>query len=152
VPGIPTDTKWFGSALAVGHFDADPYADLAIGSPWRTTGGSVVVLRGTEAGLSVIGAQSWSQASPGVPGSAERGDAFGGSLASADYGRSGRDDLVIGNLHEDIGGSRDAGAVNVLYGRAAGLSVRHAQRWSQRSPGVQGTAEDGDWFGWSLTP
>ncbi len=40
-----------------------------------------------------------------------------------------------------------AGTVTVLFGRATGLSARHAQLWSQDSPGVKGSAEPYDEFG-----
>jgi hypothetical protein len=41
-------------------------------------------------------------------------------------------------------------AVNVIYGSAAGLTSVGDQFWSQNSPGVAGTAEGGDSFGWSF--
>jgi hypothetical protein len=113
----------------------------------------VVVLRGSaDSGLTVDGAQRWTQASPGVPGKPEDYDEFGSSLASADYGLSGRDDLAIGAPGEEVGDIWRAGTVNVLFGRASGLSGRHAQGWSQDSPGIRGHAETYDAFGWSLAP
>ena len=92
------------------------------------------------------------QNSPGVPGTPEGDDAFGASLVSGNYGRSGRDDLVVGVPREDVGSVQDAGMVKVIYGRASGLSGINAQGWTQSSAGVKGTAESGDWFGWSLAP
>jgi FG-GAP repeat len=151
VAGLPTNVKDFGWSLAVGDFDGDGYADLAIGAPGKKrTGGSVVVLRGTVVGLTGDGNQSWTQGSPGVPGAPEHWDEFGASLAAADFGRSGRDDLAIGQPGEDRGRILDVGAVTVLFGRTTGLDSRHAQRWSQATPGVKGAAEAGDQFGSSL--
>ena len=40
--------------------------------------------------------------------------------------------------------------VHVLYGSAAGLAAAGSQLWSQDSPGVAGTAEGGDSFGFVL--
>ena len=49
-----------------------------------------------------------------------------------------------------VGGRDEAGSVNVLRGSAAGLTSRGAQLWNQRTAGIKGTPEEGDWFGWSL--
>jgi hypothetical protein len=145
------------AAAVPSDFNGDGYADLAIGVPRFSVNGAehsgaVVLLYGGQEGLGVARVQLWSQASPGVPGTRERGDSFGGALAAANYGRSGRDDLSIGVGREAIGGARKAGMVNVLYGRTSGLASKHAQGWSQDSPGVNGTAEPADSFGDSLTP
>src|SRR5207249_2275194 len=61
-------------------------------------------------------------------------------------------DLAVGVPHEDVGAIGDAGAVNVLYGSAAGLqAVSPAdQFWTQDSAGVKDAAESGDTFGASL--
>jgi len=88
----------------------------------------------------VAGVQRWSQASPGVPGTREKRDQFGSALADANYGRSDRDDLAIGVPGEAIGRVEWVGMVNVLCGRVTGLSGKHAQGWSQDSPGVRGTS------------
>jgi FG-GAP repeat len=59
---------------------------------------------------------------------------------------------VVGVPLEDIGTEHDAGAVNVLYGSAAGLQsdAPAAQFWSQDSPGVPDRSEAGDYFGRAL--
>jgi hypothetical protein len=44
----------------------------------------------------------------------------------------------------------DAGAVNVLYGTNWGLSAVNNQLWHQDSPGIEGTAERDDLFGFTL--
>ena len=44
-----------------------------------------------------------------------------------------------------------AGAVNVLYGSAAGLTSDGNQFWSQDSPGILDQSELGDEMGWSVT-
>ncbi len=157
VPGVPGAlgvVDLFGRSLAAGDFDGDGADDLAIGVPFDgDLRGAVIVLRGSaDAGLTADGAQRWTQASPGVPGKRAQDDEFGSSLASADYGRSGRDDLAIGVPGEEVGHVWRAGMVNVLFGRATGLSGRHAQGWSQESPGIKGHAERYDGFGWSLAP
>jgi hypothetical protein len=92
--------------------------------------GAVAVLRGGPAGLTATAARLWSQDSTGVPGVAAAYDWFGDGLASADYGRSGHDDLAIGARQEDVRGLAGAGAVTVLYGSAIGLMASGSQRWT----------------------
>ena len=72
--------------------------------------------------------------------------------ATGDFDGNGFDDLAIGTPDEDVGAASvdAAGAVNVLYGRATGLSARGDDLWTQDSPGVRGVAEDGDHFGAAL--
>jgi hypothetical protein len=48
---------------------------------------------------------------------------------------------------ETISQKSNAGAVNVLYGSAGGLSTTANAQWTQDSPGIAGEAEDGDRFG-----
>lgn len=50
-----------------------------------------------------------------------RGSSSG--IARGDFNGDGIGDLAIGVPFEDIGGNQDAGAVNVIYGSAAGLSA-----------------------------
>ncbi len=60
------------------------------------------------------------------------------------------DALVVGVPSEDVGDTYDAGAVNVIYSNAAGLTSDGNQFWHQDSPGIEGMAEDSDWFGKAL--
>ncbi len=146
----------FAFALASGDFDGDGADDLAIGAPAANVGrvsraGTVTVLRGSSGGLTAVGSQRWTQNSAGVPGTPEEGDFFGWSVASANYGRSGRADLAIGVPRERFGGV-PGGIVDVLYGRASGLSGVNAQAWSRATPGVMGAAGRWDFFGRSVAP
>ena len=155
VAGIAEAGDHFGHALAAADFDNDGFIDLAIGAPGEDTAingvGAVDVLHGGVGGLSGAGSQLFTQASPGVVGTAEDGDEFGQALAAADFDTDGVADLVVGVPFEDLGTTFDAGAVNVLYGSAAGgLSGAGSQLFTQASPGVVGTAEAGDFFGQTL--
>src|SRR4029077_9471581 len=91
------------------------------------------------------------QDSPGIQDQAESSDQFGFSLASGDFDGDGFDDLAIGVPLEDIGQPviSNVGMVAVIYGSATGLSQRN-QIWTQNTPGIQGEAESGDEFSWSL--
>ena len=76
----------FGSALAVGDFDADGFDDLAIGATGEDIGsiadaGVTQVLFGSETGLVTTGNELWHQDIAGVFGLAAASDLFGGPLA-----------------------------------------------------------------------
>ena len=90
-----------GDALASGDFDADGYADLAIGVPYEDVGsirdaGIVQVLYGSAKGLTARD-QVWHRGKPGVPGSNGRGGGFGHAVAAGDFDADGYADLAIGS-------------------------------------------------------
>jgi len=146
------DSDQFGQALAAGDFDGDGFDDLAIGV-WRQSiggvdlAGAVHVLYGSHAGLRATNSQFWHQNRTGILGDAEYGDQFGGALAAGDFNGDGFADLAVGAPGQSINGHAGAGAVQVLYGSHNGLRASHNQIWSQDSPGIGGTAQDGDGFG-----
>jgi hypothetical protein len=155
VAGNPEANDLFGSALAAGDFDADGVDDLAVGVRGEAIGaltgaGSLNVLYGSDGGLSAAGNQQFWQGNAGVVGSAEAGDAFGTAVSAGDFDHDGFADLAVGVSSEDIGAILHAGAVNVLYGTAAGLSTAGDQLFRQGAGGVAGTAERPDQFGGAL--
>jgi FG-GAP repeat protein len=155
-PGVKDEAEpldRFGSALAAGDFNADGYADLAVGVPSEGYGGVdygagvAEVLYGSAAGLQADGPddQWWSQDSPGVEDRGESKEYFGSALSSGDFDADGFADLAVGVIDEDGRSESDfhAGAVNVLYGSLDGLQVESPldQIWSQSTPGVKGRSE-----------
>ena len=148
----------FGSALAAGDFDGDGQSDLAIGAPDENIGdkvdvGAVNIIYGSSAsGLTSSGDQFWTRDSSGVEGTAESGDRFGVSLGTGDYNGDSNTDLAIGVPVDNVGTDEHAGSVNVLYGSdSSGLTSSNDQLWSQDSSGIEGTTEQGDSFGASLS-
>jgi hypothetical protein len=154
VGGTAEDGDLFGLVTA-GDFDGDRYADLAIGVLQESVGsignaGAVNVLYGGRAGLTGSGGQYFTQNTPGVASSAEQFDGFGRALAAGDFDGDRHADLAIGVPEEDVGSINAAGAVNVLYGGRPGLAGSGSQFFTQNTPGVGSTAEDGDLFGFAL--
>jgi hypothetical protein len=72
------------------------------------------------------------------------------AAATGDFNGDGIDDVAIGVPSEDVSGNRDAGAVNVLYGTASGLTAAGNQVWHQNTSGVPGVVERGDRLGRAL--
>ena len=133
VPGALEAEDAFGSALAVGDFDGDERADLAIGSPGEAVGalaraGSVTVLYGEDTGIDTVRTLQLHQDIADVPDSAEADDRFGASLAAGDSLRDNYDDLAVGVPREDLfnivtGVHPDAGMVHLFAGSPDGLTL-----------------------------
>jgi FG-GAP repeat protein len=96
----------------------------------------------------ILPASRWAGSEPAhVPAARSHG-----ASVHSDFNGDGFADLAIGVSAEDVGTIVDAGAVNVLYGSAAGVQATAPddQFWTQDSPGVQDQAETGDEFGAAL--
>ncbi|MER5398242.1 FG-GAP repeat protein [Streptomyces sp. NPDC002599] len=140
-----------GPAVVSSDFNHDGQDDLAIGDTGvgSPVGGSVSVYlgKGDLSGLDPAPAQTWTQDSPGVPGTAEAGDRWGAELSSGDTDGDGRPDLAIGAPGEDVGSVSDAGAVWTLRGAPGGLTATGVRSFDQNSSGVPGAAEASDRWG-----
>jgi hypothetical protein len=156
VPGSPRSGDQFGESLASADFDGDGLTDLAVGIPGKDIGpvdnaGGVVILRGSPTGLTDVRSQIITQNTPGIAGIPRDGDDMGFSLAGGDLGYDRADDLAVGNPFDDYGRVTDSGTINVLYGHVGtGIVAAGNQQLSQNTPGVPGTAEVADLFGWDV--
>src|SRR5207253_1193151 len=107
-------------------------------------------------GLIAAGSQFWTQDSSGIADVAEKDDAFGQSVAAANFGKDSHADLAIAAAGEQLGANAQCGVVHVLYGSPGGLTATGSQLWSQNSPGVKdqcdpvGAGDAGDVFGFTL--
>jgi FG-GAP repeat len=156
VPGSAGGVDGFAEALAVGDVDADGYADVAASAEFDDeagpdASGAVGVFFGSAAGLTAVGAQLWTQDSPGVPGAAEDGDHFGSALAIARFGSGRAADLAIGVHFEQVGALDHAGMIEVVPGSSAGPSGDGVRGWTQDSPGILERVERRDFFPFALS-
>ncbi|WP_371665278.1 FG-GAP and VCBS repeat-containing protein [Streptomyces sp. NBC_01241] len=134
-------------------FNGDGYPDLAFTAPGATAGGRTKagyagVVYGSKSGLQTSTRQVFTQDSPGIPDTAEAGDAFGSSMVSADLDRDGYSDLVVGAPKEAIGSFKSAGSLTVIWGGAHGLSGGATLlTGNQLYDGIGGKAAVGDFDG-----
>jgi len=86
----------------------------------------------------------------GAPAALAAAAAPSREAARADFDGDGFVDLAVGIPDEDVEARGGAGAVNVLYGSAAGLTGARAQLFHQDLPQLVDRAEIGDAFGAAL--
>ncbi|MFE2427137.1 VCBS repeat-containing protein [Streptomyces sp. NPDC059373] len=147
VPGKRSDDG-FGTSLSVGDVNGDGIDDVAVGAPGsqvdgKADAGDVVLLRGSKSGLTGRNAQSFSQNTSGVPGTAEANDQFGSQVQLLDINGNGRADLAAAALRENSWN----GAVWVLRGTKTGLTSDAAFAFGGktiRAPYAKA------WFGFTL--
>ncbi|MCG8590280.1 MAG: FG-GAP-like repeat-containing protein, partial [Proteobacteria bacterium] len=145
----------FGHALASGDFDADGYADLAIGSPYENgQTGAVYALRGGPSGLGPATPSRFTQTdtlggNASFFGGSEEIEAFGWSLAAGDFDGDGDDDLAVGVPFESCEFCFPAvnyvGVVDIVRGGPGGLAPGVDSLVLYQSTGE--LLETGDYFG-----
>ncbi|MFD5159255.1 hypothetical protein ACFWMJ_14460 [Streptomyces hawaiiensis] len=119
--------KGANTAAVQDDFNGDGYRDLAVGAPGAANGtveeaGSVVVLYGSASSVSTTRGTVITQATTGIPGTAEESDRFGRTVTSADLDRDGYADLLVGAPGEDVDGVESRGSVTVVWGGPNGLN------------------------------
>ncbi|MEU7649707.1 esterase [Streptomyces huasconensis] len=123
-------------------FNGDGYEDVLVGAPGATVSGHkgaglVTVQYGSTRGIGTTNVDRFSQATAGMAGAAEAGDAFGKALATGDLDADGYDDAIVGIPGEDLGDQADAGGVAVLWGSKDGLTGA-ASDWLQTQDPTKG--------------
>ncbi|MFG3369776.1 FG-GAP-like repeat-containing protein [Streptomyces sp. NPDC048156] len=133
VPGVAEDGDRFGASLAVTDVNRDGRDDLIAGAPGEAIGskagaGAAWLLYGGAQGLLDAGGAArsvaWNQDTPGVPGVAEAGDAFGAAVASGDGNADGVPDVTVGSPGENA----SLGAAWLLRSGSAGGSTAFSPR------------------------
>ncbi|MFF1378778.1 FG-GAP-like repeat-containing protein [Streptomyces sp. NPDC058308] len=140
------------SAAPTADVNRDGLSDMAVGAPQGTVGtlktaGAVTVVPGSKDGPDSAAKRVLTQNAPGVPGTAETGDAFGADSAYGDLNGDGHADLVLGAPGEnDADGHSDSGYVTALYGpdfdSGDGYSLESAARVTDARLGEAVTAGD----------
>jgi hypothetical protein len=138
VPGSGESGDQFGAVLSATS------RGLLVGSPLENVGratdaGSITLLTSADDDAQFDKAFGWSQASRGVPGSAETRDHFGAAVSA--FGEH----LAAGVRDEDVNGFTDAGMVQ-LFSWSSATPVPTGEV-KQYIPGVPGKVEAGDQFG-----
>lgn len=141
VPGVSEKGDQFGGRLSAGDVTGDGFPDLAVGVPGEAIGskakaGAVVLLKGGSGGLTGTAAQAFHQDTAGVPGAAESGDVFGGSLRLLEVTGDGKADLVAGAPGENVGTVVNGGAVWLLRGAASGVTASKSQAYNPTDVGA----------------
>lgn len=140
VPGNPGADDHFGKTLAAGDTNGDRIAELAVYSPADAL---VNVIPGSGSGVATAQTKVWTQDTEGVPGGTETGDDWGATLRFLDITGTGYYALVVGAPGENSA----QGAATVIYSTSTGPTATGADYLSQDTPGLAGTAENGDRFG-----
>lgn len=149
VAGVPETGDGFGYSVALRPKAGSRSATLAVGAPGedvdgRTDTGSVTLL--SNAGRKFVPRTAFTQATRGVPGTNERGDQLGFSLA---FG-AGIPTLMVGVPTEDVGSVVDAGSVQPVEVPGTGQSLRFLPVVTENASGTPGSVGTGNRFGRSL--
>jgi hypothetical protein len=158
IPGRLQPEDHFGVALAAANLGRGGDVDLAISVPGQSVegkdgAGEVVIVYGSAHGLDTHENSLLSQGQDEVRGRPDKQDAFGATLAAADFRGYGRADLAVGVPGEDVvtnaQGDRanNGGAVNAFLCTFAGCRRSDdllTQKWLHLLP------EPGDQFGLAL--
>ena len=153
LPTVAAAQDAFGRALSAADYNGDGFADLAVGIPFKDlmgvlNCGSVLIVRGSAAGLTPAGSQHIHQG--GVfRGEKAANDLYGYALASGHLDGDAYADLVVG-LPFDDGEEFNCGYVHVIYGSAAGLA-RDQYYHQGAMTNAMGPVAAHDYFGLAVT-
>ncbi|MET7498432.1 FG-GAP-like repeat-containing protein [Streptomyces sp900116325] len=153
VPGTGETGDDLGASVAVGDYNLDGYADVLAGAPneditrsgvSEVNAGTVILFKGTSAGISGTGSIGYSQDTTNIAGATESGDRLGSSVLLQDLSGYGRADLAIGADGEDAGD----GVFLQLDSGSAGVSAKSGLYYSRSNLGTPAAAH----LGQTLTP
>ncbi len=149
----------FGFSLAIGDFNGDSFADMAVGVPTENdeyddanNSGAVHIFYGTATGLSTDNTQLWVQSNLifMISGSGAY-SLFGHTLSVGNFNGDKYDDLAIGVPSQNTTSKSNSGALHIMYGTSSGLSAQDAQMWLQGYNGILGVADNDEYFSAALS-
>ncbi|UKY52110.1 FG-GAP-like repeat-containing protein [Streptomyces inhibens] len=138
IPGSSEKGDKFGYEVSLGDINGDGLQDLAIGVAEETIdgaskAGAVTVLRGSPSGIDTShNVQYFHENSPGVPGTDEANDFFGGEVFLSDLNGDKKADLTVGATYEDGGD----GAIITLPSDGTRLTTTGSRYISPSTVGV----------------
>lgn len=153
VPGTGEAGDDLGTSVAVGDYNLDGYADVLAGAPnediarggvSQVDAGTVILFKGTSAGISGTGSIAYSQDTADISGDTESGDRLGSAALLQDLSGYGRADLAIGADGENAGD----GVFLQLDSGSAGVSPKSAVYYGRSNLGTPVAAH----LGQTLTP
>ncbi|MGA4860477.1 FG-GAP repeat protein [Streptomyces koyangensis] len=141
VPGAAERGDLFGASLSLGDADGDGIADVLVGVPGEAIGklewaGAAVLLRGTEGGLSGAGSVAYNRSTAGIPGAAEKDDAFGSTVHLADLTKDARAEALVG-----VPAENSDGCVWAARGAASGPVTAGSVNHCGKSFGITGRGD-----------
>lgn len=158
VVGTPEEDDAFGASIVMGHLDAGPTDDLAIGVPGdvingKPSAGSVNILLGSPTGVTTAGegGARFHQDTSGVPGTVELQDGFGREVSIANVQSKTQGSLIIGVPREKVGSISAAGQFHQLSIQASGPRTSGSTAFNLDSTGVQGSSRKEAELGRSLS-
>ena len=143
-------------SFVIDHGGADLFAPVAVAAPGEDLGAranaGVVHIFPTSADGRLRGGreQTLRQGRAGIAGPAEAGDRFGEVIQAGDFDGDGFLDFAFGVPGEDLGRTRNAGVVQIVYGSDRGYRGGRTQTIHRDTPGVPGPVGRGDQFGAAL--
>lgn len=154
--GVAESGDALGSSLAVGDFDNDGYADLAMGAKGEDVGsvqdaGAVLIAYGSSTGITGARDQLITRNGDGLTVPPTLVELYGAALASGDFNEDGYDDLAIGAPRARCpNGTDSSGAVIMMLGSASGVVNTGTRQFRPGVLGVQGACTDNMVFGSTL--
>ncbi|MFD6887372.1 FG-GAP-like repeat-containing protein [Streptomyces sp. NPDC059957] len=135
-----------GGSVAIADFDKDGYGDIAVGDSAVQIdtdygAGVVRVNYGSANGVDdTRGVRTFTEDSDGLPGTVEKYDRFGNSVAAADLDLDGYPELIIGALGERKATCEHCyitgGGFYVLKGTSKGVTGIGASWYAHNAPGL----------------
>src|SRR5262249_7286787 len=139
-PGPVSGESGLGTAIAIGNVGGTKANDLVLGENGAEIGGirsgAVFVLFGTANGITLNGARTITQSTPGVAGDQEADGGFGVSVVVRPLGNGAPADVAIGAPGRTLGAIDNAGGAYVLFGSSNGPTGAGSLAITEATPGI----------------